>query len=270
MLPTREQVLAKAKTELESPVAIEAFWDGDTDGWFVNLTAVVETDGHYRDHGLWTLSDGGDIRLFNAAVPPWPESVRAQEVGKELAAHFGVPFYFASPKHPEESCPRWWEQDQGYPCRRCGILLLQRDPCPWRGVCHWCHIVERRESQEATWTLEQRAGPRCHICGNPAKEIADSHAMCPGCLDRYETYICSRCGVSTLILKTKHHTDLCGHCDICTRLALVPEEHREAIRTAQAEGGELNALKLARNLLGLGRYDALAAVRELCGRSGSR
>jgi hypothetical protein len=150
MFPTREELLAKAAALTERPVAIEAFWEGESSGWFVVLSAVVKFPKGYRDTGKWTLQgSGGDLRLFNGQVPPWPEAEFAQQVGTELAGKFGVPFYFASPNHPEEDCPRWWEQDQGYPCSQCGILLLQRqEPCPWRGTCYRCYLEKRREQKE--------------------------------------------------------------------------------------------------------------------------
>src|SRR5262249_39267010 len=72
------------------------------------------------------------------------------------------------------------QTNQGQPCRRCGILLLQRgDPCPWRGVCYFCHLDEEREKKEAKWTPEERAGPRCSRCGNPAKGTMGDSPMCP-------------------------------------------------------------------------------------------
>jgi hypothetical protein len=264
MMPTREELLATADALPVRPVAIEAQWDGDTDGWRVWLAAVLPDGVGYRSHHLATFQDGGDIRLFNGQVPPWPEARAAATFGTELAARFGVPFYFPSPDHPEDDCPGWAERDRGYPCRRCGILLLQRnDPCPWRGVCYHCHLDEEREKKEALWTPEERAGPRCHICGNPAKATRGESWMCPSCLERYEDYRCSRCGVAVRIIKTEPHTDLCPRCDIRARLDRVPAERREAIRAAFATGGKFVALRVAKDLLGWGLYDALSAVREL-------
>jgi hypothetical protein len=264
MLPSREQVLLQADALPEPPVAVEAYWDGDSSGWFVVLSAVLKGDAGYQSHCLSVLQDGGDMRLLNGQVPPWGEARFAQEVGEELAARFGVPFYFPSPEHPEEDRPRWWERDRGYPCRRCGIPLLQRDPCPWRGVCYECHLVEEREKREAMLTPEERAGPRCHICGKPAAgTLADSPA-CRGCLERYEVYQCARCGKGVFILKTERHTDNCKMCDLRSRLNIAPEEHRQAIRVAKAEGGKFAAIVAAKRLLGLSLHDAVDAVHELC------
>jgi hypothetical protein len=263
VLPSREKLLAKADSLPGPPVAIEALWDGDSGGWGVTLAAVLRSGDGYRSHAIAFLRGGGDIRLFNGHVPPWPEARLAAEIGAELAGRFGVPFHFPSPERPEEDCPTWAERDQGYPCRRCGISLLQRDECPWRGNCYHCHLAEERERKEAKWTPEERAGPRCHICGNPATSTMYDSPMCPDCLDKYEDYKCSRCGVSVLILKTVCHTDLCTSCDRRARLDAVPAEQREAIRAARTTGGESAAIRVARDLLGWGLYDALAAVREI-------
>lgn len=152
MIPTREALLEKAAGIPTPPVAVEAFWDGDTTGWCVVLTMIyVERPARelrYREFNLAAMrGTDGDLRLFNGEVPPWPEAAQAREIGEELSRRLGVPFFFASPDHPEDSCPRWWERDQAYPCGQCGIPLLQREPCPWRGVCYHCHLARDREAK---------------------------------------------------------------------------------------------------------------------------
>ena len=52
------------------PLAIEALWDGDSQGWFVNLCAVVPIQHTHDSRILRTFRRGGDIRLFNGLVPP--------------------------------------------------------------------------------------------------------------------------------------------------------------------------------------------------------
>lgn len=264
MLPSREQLMVKAEALPQTPVAFEAFWDGDSSGWFVVLSAILREESGFRDHPLCAMQDGGDIRLFNGQVPPWGEAVLARQVGEELAAKFGVPFYFASPSHPEDDCPRWWEQAQGAPCRCCGILLIQRhDPYPPRGVCSFCHLKEVREKKEASWTPEERAGLRCHICGNPAAGMLDSSPTCQACLERYVSYQCSQCRVSGVTLKSACIPDLCSRCELLGRLAAVPEGHRDAIRHAAANAGKIAGAKKAMELLHWSLRDAVDAVHEL-------
>ena len=87
------------------PVAIEALWDGDTDGWCVDLMAL--TDDPAAEHRLAMIRYGSDMRLFNGTVPPWPEAQEAETVGRALAERFAVPFHFASPSQPDLDAPRW-------------------------------------------------------------------------------------------------------------------------------------------------------------------
>ncbi|MFC1435746.1 hypothetical protein ACEZDB_34440 [Streptacidiphilus sp. N1-3] len=87
------------------PVAIEALWDGDTDGWYVYLMAL--TDDPAAEHPLASIRHGSDMRLFNGTVPPWPEAQEATTVGRALAEHFTVPFHFSSPDEPDLDAPRW-------------------------------------------------------------------------------------------------------------------------------------------------------------------
>jgi hypothetical protein len=149
MLPSRDEILAKVVAVPHTPVAIEALWDGDSIGWYVVLTAITEEPGpthaRYGEYDLASLREaGGDMRIFNGQVPPWPEAELAREVGQEIATRLGVPFYFPAPHCPEDQCPRWWDRDRGYPCSRCGIPLLQHDRCPWRGTCYECHLALER------------------------------------------------------------------------------------------------------------------------------
>ena len=127
----------------DTVVAIEALWDGDSSGWFVFLCAVTSDGG---SHHLTTISDGGDIRLINGEVPPWPEAEAARHMGTRLAAQFNVDFYFPSPSHPEDRCPRWIDRDRGYPCAHCGIPLFQTESLPWHGMCYDCHLKTERDT----------------------------------------------------------------------------------------------------------------------------
>lgn len=270
MIPTQEAIINKATLVPAPPVAIEAFWDGDTSGWYVVLTMLYAAGSAaappYRQFDLAVMQgEGGDFRLFNGHAPPWPEAVRAREAGRELAARLGIPFFFASPEHPEDSCPRWWEQDQGYPCRRCGIPLLQHDPCPWRGICHFCNLAEEQEKKEAQLSPEDRAGARCAICGKPASSPTEEPSRCPECRNRYDEYECSRCGGHVTILKTIDHTDACSTCDLTARLAQVSDGDKQSIRAAAAEGGELRGVAAAKRILGWPLHDAISAVRQICG-----
>jgi hypothetical protein len=251
---SREALLERAAQCPATPVAVDVFWDGDTGGWFVVLVLVYvdlsATKLRYGEHDLTAVGRSDvDPGFFNGEVPLWPEAAWVSEVGKGLADHLGVPFYFPSPHHPEDGCPRWWEQDEGYPCRRCGIPLLQQESCPWRGVCYFCHLAEEHEQREAQWTPEERAGPRCQICGRPATGTLGSLSLCADCLERYEMYQCSRCGETVMIARTEHHTDMCVLCELQRKIDGLPETQREALRHLAQSGRPLDALDAAERLL---------------------
>ncbi|MEV4347438.1 hypothetical protein AB0J83_23530 [Actinoplanes sp. NPDC049596] len=106
--PTIEQLIEKVEAVGAPVAAVEAYWDGDTQGWYVRLVAIVRRPG-LDEVFLTAVDGGGDIRLFNGQAPPWPEGGRATEQGRALAERFGVPFFFASPDTPDDLAPRWWD-----------------------------------------------------------------------------------------------------------------------------------------------------------------
>ncbi len=131
-------------------LALEALWDGDTEGWFLDIALVTTRDGRedvFVAEPIATLRYGGDIRLFNGQVPPWPEAVVARRAGEQLARELGIEFYFPSPDSPDDDCPHWWERDAAARCRNCGKPLAHDrgpyalpDQCvPCRQQDEWRH-----------------------------------------------------------------------------------------------------------------------------------
>jgi hypothetical protein len=152
MMPSVEDLAAKAAALRSRPVAVEVFWDGDTGGWYA-VVGVVLRQGwlwpKYTGEVLgWFRSGADDWEAYRALPGAWPQAKLAASAGRQLAERFRVPFYFPAESYPEEECPRWWQQALATPCRRCGLPLLQiREPCPWRGHCYHCHLAldyERR------------------------------------------------------------------------------------------------------------------------------
>ncbi|WP_432830727.1 hypothetical protein [Dactylosporangium sp. CA-092794] len=111
--PTIQDLIEKTDALTEPIAAIEALWDGDTQGWHVRLVAVVRRPGRHHerfdDVPLTVLRHGSDLRLFNGQVPPWPEAQQASEQGQAVARHYGVPFQFTNPDEPDIDLPRWWD-----------------------------------------------------------------------------------------------------------------------------------------------------------------
>lgn len=91
------ELAAAAIEDFDHPlVAIEAYWDGDPQGWFLVLSALVDNPDWFDSSGsepvdlpagvhpryeecpLHVLQgQGGDLRLFNGLQAPWPEAVAA-------------------------------------------------------------------------------------------------------------------------------------------------------------------------------------------------
>jgi hypothetical protein len=128
----REIFLARVHMILEKrsaqPAAIEALWDGDTSGWFLRLSAVVQLDAEVdRRFGLIHLGD------FQAQ----DNIALARYLGEAVAERYGVPFFFPSPDKEEDDCPHWWQQDQAVHCSSCKVLIMStfRDS----GLCYRCY-----------------------------------------------------------------------------------------------------------------------------------
>jgi hypothetical protein len=101
-----DALMAKIQTLPHRPTAIEALWDGDSEGWMVYLLAI--TLEPRAEHHLAIVQHGTDMRLFNGEVPPCSEAEEASTIGRALAQRFGVPFHFASPDAPDFA-QRWWD-----------------------------------------------------------------------------------------------------------------------------------------------------------------
>ncbi|RYZ17312.1 MAG: hypothetical protein EOO70_02285 [Myxococcaceae bacterium] len=265
MAMTVQELIAQLPQMPAAPVAIEALWDGDTQGWFVALCVVVVTAGHHESRVLRHFRGGGDIRLFQGSVPPWPEAVEAAAVGEQLAANLGIPFYFPSPDHPEDECPPWWERASGMPCTRCSIPILphhggERGP----HLCHFCRVHSATEAREAQWTPEQRLAPRCTICGAPASDESGVMPLCEGCHARYQSSACAVCGVQVTQRRDHGASTVCRLCAARQQLAELAPAVRRRLREAQGDG-YLTAVREVRAALGCGIIEAQEALEVLRG-----
>src|SRR5262245_12260479 len=79
--PTGAQILQRIRDLNARPVAFQALWDGDTQGWFLYLDVVYRSGAGHTGSPLACLRFGGDIRVFNGQVPPWPEAVIGAKIG---------------------------------------------------------------------------------------------------------------------------------------------------------------------------------------------
>jgi hypothetical protein len=102
-----DALLDKTRRLPGRPLCVQALWDGDTTGWFIALDVITESDLKLVENPIGILRFGGDIRLFEGSVPPWPEARYAADVGASLAKTIGAEFYFPAPSEPDDSFPTW-------------------------------------------------------------------------------------------------------------------------------------------------------------------
>ena len=139
---SEEEIVKKIESLSQKPLVIQALWDGDTSGWILFIEAVLKKNNAFAKTTLAFLrGNGGDLRLFNAEVPPWPEAETAKKVGKYIEEKLGIPFFFPSPEWPDDNCPNWWEQDKAVNCKTCRKLIIPTDsPYLPKDQCYHCYL----------------------------------------------------------------------------------------------------------------------------------
>lgn len=105
---------------------MEASWDGDSDGWYVRVSAITEQPSaqhpRYTEHCLYA------VRGLDRQVE------RAVEFGTDLAEASGAEFYLTEAQPGDR---RWWD-----------------DPAPWPA---W--KASRTRATTALASLEMTANP---------------------------------------------------------------------------------------------------------------
>lgn len=130
--PDLDEILKVLELSIPQPFAIEALWNGDTFGWFVNVRAIFNApraELHaYTDRHLATFSnEKGDARVFTGQAPPWQEAEEAAYWGARVAERLGIPFWFPSKGAPDDRVPRWWDvQRIVHPLRKTAYTCLNR------------------------------------------------------------------------------------------------------------------------------------------------
>ena len=99
--PTYNQFITKINSFEGTPKVIEALWDGDTTGWFLVIYVILEKKNllskYTSREQVGVIRKGGDIRIFQGKVPPYPESEIAIEIGKYFNDLYGTEFYVTAP-----------------------------------------------------------------------------------------------------------------------------------------------------------------------------
>ena len=126
-----------------TPQVLEALWDGDTTGWFLLLYVYTHSGWLFKTekrHFIGDITLGGDIRLFNQEVPPWPEAELAKEIGAQAKAKYNLKFYMPS-EEPDDDCPSWTERYKAINCADCNKLIIPTSsPYLPKDICYSCHL----------------------------------------------------------------------------------------------------------------------------------
>lgn len=131
------------------PVAVQALWDGDTQGWFVYLEVIFLEDAPstYSIIDLCAMRFASDLRIFNGQTTPWEETIIAKKIGNYISKKYDIPFWFPASEAPDDDCPSWLQRDKGINCADCNKLIIPTDsPYLPKDICYSCNL--ERESKE--------------------------------------------------------------------------------------------------------------------------
>ena len=167
-----DAVIAHADALSGRPVVLEALWDGDTQGWMLDLYLTLERGaGDRTRERIQTLRYGGDIRLFTGAVPPWPESEVAVQLGARLERELGCDLWFPCRGEPDDEGPAYDQRAQAIECADCNKLIIPTDsPHRPQEICYQCHLRRERAESLRREPTDSTLGRGCCIAleGQPA------------------------------------------------------------------------------------------------------
>lgn len=132
------------------PVAIQALWDGDTQGWCIYMEVIIDTKNRFSKYSIFhlcTMRFASDLRIFNGQPTPWEETIVAKKIGNYISEQYNIPFWFPASEAPDDDCPSWLQRDKGINCADCNKLIIPTDsPYLPKDICYSCH--RERESKE--------------------------------------------------------------------------------------------------------------------------
>jgi hypothetical protein len=101
-LPTVETLIEQVRAIGQPPAAVEAYWDGDTNGWFPIVAVLARDVGGSCYRSIVALG----VREDGLAGTD-DQTRRARALGEALARHFDVAFHFPAEAKPDDTVPRW-------------------------------------------------------------------------------------------------------------------------------------------------------------------
>ncbi|RKH86517.1 hypothetical protein D7Y21_20615 [Corallococcus sp. AB045] len=97
----RTHALASLDALPSPPLAIEALWDGDTTGWYLDLNAILP--GASREHPRFTA-----VGLVRMVGPSWHMAEVALDIARIAQERWKIALYLPS-REPSIDDPRWWD-----------------------------------------------------------------------------------------------------------------------------------------------------------------
>ncbi|AFE05612.1 hypothetical protein COCOR_04072 [Corallococcus coralloides DSM 2259] len=97
----RTHALASLEALPQPPLALEALWDGDSEGWMLNLHAILP--GASREHPRFTA-----VCLVLMRGPSEHMSEVALEIGRFAQERWKIALHLPS-REPSIDDPRWWD-----------------------------------------------------------------------------------------------------------------------------------------------------------------
>ncbi len=155
------------------PIVVQALWDGDTQGWMLDLSVVIDTrtwfqkilqkEPIYKDIYLCYIRFGSDFRLFQGEEA-WDEAIVGKQICEILGQHYNIPFWFPSPIHPDSDCPSWFDRHKAINCADCQKLIIPPSP-PYvpREVCFRCHLDREKKADFISDEKEHFSMQLCKI-----------------------------------------------------------------------------------------------------------
>ncbi|WP_375559489.1 hypothetical protein ACE193_17365 [Bernardetia sp. OM2101] len=132
------------------PVAIQALWDGDTQGWCIYMEVIIDTKNRFSKYSIFhlcTMRFASDLRIFNGQPTPWEETIVAKKIGNLISKKYNIPFWFPASEAPDDDCPSWLQRDKGIHCADCNKLIIPTDSSYLpKDICYSCHL--RREAKK--------------------------------------------------------------------------------------------------------------------------
>lgn len=173
-----DEIIAKVEAEPGTPWLIDTNWDGDTQGWWLNLTVHNrQEDGSsvsvYHD----SVRLGSDFLYLIGKQPLGPESLLVKKLHKRLRRKYEVILWLPS-EQPDDDCPSYFERDQAISCLDCKKPIFPRtSEYELTEVCFHCELERERIAKLQPDFNPNPAGNRFYFAVCEGPKIVDQMVL---------------------------------------------------------------------------------------------